>query len=92
MASTVLTKDRDDDSPRPQAAHRLVWEAEKLAEKYILIETCSHRGMYTMHQLERGLGGRGRLAEGLDLALKESWYLLGVGGREGCTAKWGRRH
>lgn len=47
MASTVLTKDRDNDSPRPQVAHSLVWEAEKLAEKYILIESCSDRGVCT---------------------------------------------
>lgn len=51
--STVLTKDRDNDSPRPKVAHGLVWDAEKWAEEYILIETCSDRSLYRIHQLER---------------------------------------
>lgn len=65
--STVLSKDRDNESPRPRVAHDLVWEAEKLAEKYILIETCSDRGLYRMHQWERGWGWEKLLAEGLGL-------------------------
>lgn len=65
--STVLSKDRDNESPRPRVAHDLVWEAEKLAEKYILIETCSDRGLYRMHQWERGWGGRSCLQKAWDL-------------------------
>lgn len=52
--STVLSKDRGNESPRPRAAHSLVWEAEKLAEKYIVMENCSDGGLHRMHQLERG--------------------------------------
>lgn len=64
--------------PDPWVAHSLVWEAEKLAEKYILIEMCSDRGLYSTHPLERGMGWgvRELLAESLDLALKDSRQVL----------------
>lgn len=39
--------------------------------------------MYRTHQLEKGLGARELLAENMDLALKESWYLLGGGTASG---------
>lgn len=83
-ASTELTKDRDNDSHRPQVTHGLVWETEKLAEKYILIEICSDKGLYRMHQMERGLWEAGLLAEGLDLSLKQSRCLLAKGEKEKC--------
>lgn len=39
MRALCYPKIATNDSPRPQVAHSWVWEGEKLAEKYILIET-----------------------------------------------------
>lgn len=40
--------------------------------------------------MEKGLGARELLAESMDLALKENWYLLAGGEKRGQRAKCGR--
>lgn len=67
----------NDSSPRTRVAHSWVWEAEKLAEKYILIEACPYRCLHRTHHPWWGLGGL--LAGGRDLDFKEAGFASQAG-------------